>query len=61
LFRIFNMVFLGESRCGKVKEGSWTMVASVVILAVLSLAAGIFIYYPFSFAEVAAKQMLGGI
>ena len=58
LFRIFNMIFLGEGAI-KAKEGSFTMVASVAILAALSLFAGIFIQYSASFAWLATKQMLG--
>ena len=58
LFRIFNMIFLGEGAI-KAKEGSFTMVASVAILAALSLFAGIFIQYSASFVQLATKQMLG--
>ncbi len=50
LFRVFNMVFMGQTKISA-KEGSFTMVASVVTLAVLSLAAGIFIYYPAIFVN----------
>jgi hypothetical protein len=45
---------------GGVKEGSPAMVISVVILAVLSLLAGIFINYPAGVVEVIVKQMMGG-
>ena len=59
LFRIFNMVFLGESRGNLAKEGSATMIVSVALLATLSLAGGIYIMYPSSFVAVAVKQMVG--
>jgi NADH:ubiquinone oxidoreductase subunit 5 (subunit L)/multisubunit Na+/H+ antiporter MnhA subunit len=53
LFRVFNLVFMGTPNTVPVKEGSRTMVFSVMSLAVLSFIGGIFIYYPFKFAEVA--------
>ena len=53
LFRVFNMVFMGTPNTLPVKEGSRTMVFSVVSLGVLSLLSGILIYYPFKFAEFA--------
>ncbi|MEI6863127.1 MAG: NADH-quinone oxidoreductase subunit L [Candidatus Omnitrophota bacterium] len=59
LFRLFNMVFMGESRGNLAKEGSATMIVSVAILATLSLAGGIYIMYPSSFVTVAVKQMMG--
>ncbi|MFA6079237.1 MAG: NADH-quinone oxidoreductase subunit L [Candidatus Omnitrophota bacterium] len=59
LFRLFNMIFLGEAKIGGTKEGSRLMVASVAILAVLSLVCGIYISYPAGFVQVAVKQMLG--
>lgn len=51
LFRAFTMVFLGTPRGTTPKEGSASMIASVVILAVLSIAGGILIFYPLSFVE----------
>jgi NADH:ubiquinone oxidoreductase subunit 5 (subunit L)/multisubunit Na+/H+ antiporter MnhA subunit len=59
LFRLFNRIFLGAPRFAHAREGSRVMVFSVAILAALSLAAGICIYYPSSFAQAAVKQMLG--
>lgn len=59
LFRLFNAVFMGEPRMQAVKEGSTVMLASVVLLAVLSLLCGIFVFYPFKFCETTALQMLG--
>jgi len=57
LFRVFNMIFLGKVNI-EAKEGSPIMIASVVGLSALSLAAGILIYYPYKFAQVATWQML---
>ncbi len=58
LFRVFNLVFLGKVNAPG-KEGSRIMVASVAGLAILSLLAGIMIYYPYKFAQNATWQMLG--
>lgn len=57
LLRLFNLVFLGEPHILK-NEGSRTMVISVSILALLSLAGGILINYPYELVEAATKQML---
>jgi NADH:ubiquinone oxidoreductase subunit 5 (subunit L)/multisubunit Na+/H+ antiporter MnhA subunit len=59
LFRAFNLIFLGEAHGQPAREGSIIMVTSVAILAILSLAGGLFISYPFSFAQTTAQQMLG--
>jgi proton-translocating NADH-quinone oxidoreductase chain N len=59
LLRLFNLVFLGPNQAPLVREQAPVMVASVALLAILSLAAGIFINYPFSFAHLAAQQMIG--
>lgn len=59
LFRLFNMVFLGEAKTALVDEGSRSMVISVAALAILSLAGGIWISYPSTVAAAAVKQMLG--
>jgi len=59
LLRVFTMVFLGDSKIGLVKEKSYTMVTSAAILAVLSLAGGIFIKYPSDFVALTVQQMLG--
>ena len=58
LFRVFNLVFLGKANI-PARESSPVMVASVAGLALLSLAAGIMIYYPYKFAQVSTWQMLG--
>lgn len=59
LFRLFNMIFLGSPKFAHAPEGSRVMVFSVALLTAISLAAGIYIYYPSSFAQSAVKQMLG--
>ncbi|MDP2922255.1 MAG: NADH-quinone oxidoreductase subunit L [Candidatus Omnitrophota bacterium] len=59
LFRLFNAVFMGQLCMPQAKEGSRLMVTCVAILAALSLAGGILIFYPFKFAEAAVFQMLG--
>ncbi len=61
LFRIFNHIFLyaNDSQTLDAKEGSRVMVASVAILAVLSLACGIYIQYPAGFVQTTVKYMLG--
>jgi NADH:ubiquinone oxidoreductase subunit 5 (subunit L)/multisubunit Na+/H+ antiporter MnhA subunit len=61
LFRVFNLVFLGEARTDWVGQGvgekSPTMVFSVGALAFLSVAAGLLVKWPFDFAQQAVQQM----
>ena len=59
LFRIFNLIFLGEPHKAPVKEGSKVMVFSVATLAILSMIAGIYIKFPSDFVQIAVKQMMG--
>jgi proton-translocating NADH-quinone oxidoreductase chain N len=59
LLRVFMIVFLGEPKTSPVKEKSATMVSSAAILAVLSLAGGIFIKYPADLVSTVVQQMLG--
>ncbi len=59
LSRVFMMVFLGDLKMGPVKEKSATMVSSAALLAVLSLAGGIFIKYPSDLVALTVQQMLG--
>jgi proton-translocating NADH-quinone oxidoreductase chain N len=64
LFRIFNLMFMGEPRYalsqeGPPKEGSRWMVSSVAALAFLSVVGGVAINWPAGLAEFAAQQMLG--
>ncbi|MFA6216446.1 MAG: NADH-quinone oxidoreductase subunit L [Candidatus Omnitrophota bacterium] len=58
LLRVFTMVFLGESKTSEAKEGDPVMVFCVALLAVLSLAGGIFIYYPNQVVTNVVQQML---
>ncbi len=58
LFRVFHLVFLGESKL-EAKESSWGMVSSVVLLAVLSLISGILVSFPISFLENFVVRLLG--
>jgi NADH:ubiquinone oxidoreductase subunit 5 (subunit L)/multisubunit Na+/H+ antiporter MnhA subunit len=59
LFRLFNLVFLGEPGSSTAKEHSPLMITSVVILAILSLAGGIFVYYPMQLTGITVSQMFG--
>jgi NADH:ubiquinone oxidoreductase subunit 5 (subunit L)/multisubunit Na+/H+ antiporter MnhA subunit len=60
LFRLFNLVFLGDPRSGKTgREGSVTMVAVVAVFAVLSLSSSFFIKFLLAFADAAVRQMTG--
>jgi NADH:ubiquinone oxidoreductase subunit 5 (subunit L)/multisubunit Na+/H+ antiporter MnhA subunit len=58
LLRLFVMVFLGEPKTEGAKEGSAMMLASVVILALLSIASGILINFPSSFVNGIVQQMV---
>ena len=61
LFRVFNLVFLGDSKgpweARGVHEHSAGMVGSVCALAILSVLAGVFIQFPFDFVQSAVQQM----
>jgi proton-translocating NADH-quinone oxidoreductase chain M len=57
MLRVFYMVFLGENKFPDVKEGSFSMVFSVVLLAVLSIAGGIMIRVPVDYINAISKQM----
>jgi NADH:ubiquinone oxidoreductase subunit 5 (subunit L)/multisubunit Na+/H+ antiporter MnhA subunit len=58
LFRVFFLVFLGESKI-EAKEGSKGMVSSVVSLALLSLICGILISFPIGFLTDYVTRVLG--
>lgn len=58
LFRIFMMIFFGEAKKPAVEKEP-VMVASVTLLAVLSIAGGIFIKYPADFVQTAVGQVMG--
>jgi len=62
LFRVFSMVFLGESSPSlipNIREGSPIMLVSVAILAVLALASGLLFQFPAEFVQAAVQQMTG--
>jgi formate hydrogenlyase subunit 3/multisubunit Na+/H+ antiporter MnhD subunit len=59
LLRVFNLVFMGQSKTQPVKEGSPVMIISVALLAALSLAGGILIYYPSHFLQITLLQLPG--
>lgn len=58
LFRVFNMVFLGEMKTPVSQEGSRVMLFSVILFALLSLVTGILIYYPSKAVETITQQMM---
>jgi proton-translocating NADH-quinone oxidoreductase chain M len=57
LFKVFSAVFMGEAKSDH-KEGSFSMVFVVVVLAVLSLLAGLFVAYPTKLANIAAGEIV---
>lgn len=57
LFRVFNLVFLGEPQVKEAKEASPLMVISVASLALLSLLGGIFINYISGFVRFVVNSM----
>lgn len=57
LFRVFNLVFLGELKTSPVQEKEPVMVFSVALLAFLSLAAGILIYWPSNVVNAVVTQL----
>ena len=59
LFRVFNLVFLGEAKTPPVKEASPVMIFSVAFLGLLSLLSGILVYYPAWFTKMTVQQILG--
>ena len=56
LFKVFSLVFLGEAK-HPAPERTKSMVYVVAILAVLSLAAGLFVAYPTKLTNIATTQM----
>lgn len=59
LFRVFNLVFLGEPKTSRAREGSYVMIVSVAILTLLSLFSGILINYPYSFVQTIVANLSG--
>ncbi|MFH1368494.1 MAG: NADH-quinone oxidoreductase subunit L [Elusimicrobiota bacterium] len=58
LFRLFILIFMGEAK-KPAPEKSPIMIASIVSLAVLSVAGGILISFPSSYVGLAVQQMIG--
>jgi NADH-quinone oxidoreductase subunit L len=61
LFRLFVLVFMGEEKIKTEREGSASMVGSVVALAALSLASGLLVAFPSEFIRTAIVAFAGGI
>ena len=61
LFRLFTMVFMGEEKIKTEREGTPSMVSSVVFLAALSLASGLFVAFPSGFVQNAIVAFAGGL
>jgi NADH:ubiquinone oxidoreductase subunit 5 (subunit L)/multisubunit Na+/H+ antiporter MnhA subunit len=59
LFRLFNMMFLGDPRGKTAPEGSAMMVTVVATFAGLSLFSSIFIKFFLTFVQTAVRQMTG--
>ncbi len=59
LFRVFAIVFMGDSKQESHREGTTIMIVTVSILAVLSLLSGLLIHYPSQFIQLAVRQMIG--
>jgi len=60
LLRIFILIFMGQPKFAHdVKEGSFSMVSSVAMLAILSLLAGVFINYPADYVYMTVQQLMG--
>jgi NADH:ubiquinone oxidoreductase subunit 5 (subunit L)/multisubunit Na+/H+ antiporter MnhA subunit len=59
LFRVFNLVFLGQEKTPLAKESSPIMVFSVALLGALSLLSGLLINYPSTFVKITVAQILG--
>jgi NADH:ubiquinone oxidoreductase subunit 5 (subunit L)/multisubunit Na+/H+ antiporter MnhA subunit len=57
LLRVFTIVFFGETKIAA-REGTPVMVACVLILAFLSLAAGIGVRYPLDMVQRTTAQMI---
>jgi len=57
MLRMFYMTFLGENQFPGVREGSFTMVFSVVLLAGLSILGGLLVYIPVDYINAISIQM----
>jgi proton-translocating NADH-quinone oxidoreductase chain N len=61
LLRLFAMVFMGEEKIKVECEGGKGMVGSVLFLALLSLASGLFVAFPAAFIKDAILVLAGGL
>jgi len=59
LLKVFSQVFLGEVKIAA-PEKTRSMIFVVALLAILSLVAGIFVFYPAKLAEIATTHIIGG-
>jgi proton-translocating NADH-quinone oxidoreductase chain M len=57
MLRVFVMIFLGDNKYPDVREGSFSMIFSVIVLAVLSILGGIMINIPADIVNTISKQM----
>ncbi len=57
LLRAFTIIFLGKQKIQNVREGSKSMIFSVVSLSALSLAGGLLIFYPAALVNKIVEQM----
>lgn len=57
MLRMFYMTFLGENLFPEVREGSFTMLFSVVLLAGLSILGGLMVYVPVDYINAISMQM----
>jgi len=58
LLRVFIKVFLGAPRMDHLPaEGSFSMIFSVALLAVLSIISGLAVYYPSAFVDAITRQI----
>jgi NADH:ubiquinone oxidoreductase subunit 5 (subunit L)/multisubunit Na+/H+ antiporter MnhA subunit len=56
MLRAFTMIFMGSQRGLQAKEGSPSMLAGIMSLAILSIVGGILIYYPSTFVQTIINQ-----
>lgn len=59
LMRLFTSIFMGPQIIESKREGSKVMVFSVMLLGILSVLSGVFIYYPSFFVNTAVEQIFG--
>lgn len=59
LFRLFNLIFMGEPKGALAKEGSGLMVFCVALLAFLSLVGGLAANFPINYLQAAIQSLPG--